>query len=181
MVQKGITRASAIIENVLTFARPSEDSDFVPLDILAVMDETVRLVAYEARTQKIEMVADLPNERIAVNGNKGLLQQVLMNFFLNAIKAMPKGGQLRTSVARSGSEVLIRVADTGCGIPQEALAKVFDPFYTMLPMGADTGLGLSLCYSIVKEHFGSIEVESTAGVGTTLTVRLPVVTGEAPI
>ena len=180
-IQNGITRASAIIENVLTFARPSEDSDFVPLDILAVMDETVRLVAYEARTQKIELVPDLPNERIAVNGNKGHLQQVFINLFLNAIKAMPKGGKLRTSVARSGSEVLIRVADTGCGIPEKALDKVFDPFYTTLPMGVDTGLGLSLCYSIVKEHFGSIEVESTEGVGTTLTVRLPVVTGEAPI
>ena len=180
-VQNGITRASAIIENVLTFARPSEEADFVPLDIVAVLDEMFRLVAYEARTQKIELVPDLPNERIIVNGNKGLLQQVFINLFLNAIKSMTKGGKLRTSAARSGSEVLIRVADTGCGIPQEALAKVFDPFYTMLPMGADTGLGLSLCYSIVKEHLGSIEVESTVGVGTTMTVRLPVVTGEAPI
>lgn len=180
-IQNGITRASVIIENVLTFARPSAEADFVPLDILAVLDETIRLVADEARTQKIELVPDLPNERIVVNGNMVLLQQVFINLFYNAIKAMPKGGTLRTSVARSGGEVLIRVADTGCGIPKEALAKVFDPFYTALPMGADTGLGLSLCYSIVKEHIGSIEAESTAGVGTTLTVRLPVVTGEAPI
>lgn len=181
MVQKGITRASAIIENVLTFARPSDNAEFSPLDILGVLDEMSRLVAYEARTQKIEMMTDLPSERIAVNGNKGLLQQVFMNLFLNAIKAMPKGGKLRTSVLRSGGEVLIRVADTGCGIPQEALAKVFDPFYTMFPMGTDTGLGLSLCYSIVKEHMGTIEVESTTGVGTILMVRLPLVTGEASI
>src|SRR3990172_3755489 len=92
---------------------------------------------------------------------------------------MPTGGKLRASAERSGGELLIRVADTGCGIPQEALAKVFDPFYTTLPMGADTGLGLSLCYSIVREHAGTIEVESTAGVGTILMVRLPVVPDEA--
>ena len=181
MVQKGIARASAIIENVLTFARPSDDAEFSPLDILGVLDEMFRLVAYQARIQRIEPVADLPDERILVNGNRGLLQQVFINLFLNAIKAMPTGGKLRASAERSGGELLIRVADTGCGIPQEALAKVFDPFYTTLPMGADTGLGLSLCYSIVREHAGTIEVESTAGVGTILMVRLPVVPDEAPI
>lgn len=170
MIQNGITRASAIIGNVLTFARTSDSADFVPLDIVGVLDEMVRLAAYEAKNKIIELMADLPKERIVVNGNKGFLQQVFMNLFLNAIKAMPKGGTLRTSVARSGGEVLIHVADTGCG-----------PFYTTLPMGADTGLGLSLCYSIVKEHLGSIEMESTDGVGTTMTVRLPVITGEAPI
>ncbi|MBI5419307.1 MAG: PAS domain S-box protein [Deltaproteobacteria bacterium] len=180
-IQNGITRASAIIENVLTFARPSEEANFAPLDILAVLDEMFRSVANEVRIQKIELVPDLSNERIVVNGIKGLLQLVFMNLFLNAIKAMPKGGQLRTSVARSGSEVLIRVADTGCGIPKGALDKVFDPFYTTSTMGAGTGLGLSLCYSIVKEHHGSIEVESTEGAGTVFTVRLPVIVAEEPV
>lgn len=181
MVLKGVSRASTIIENVLTFARPSDDAEFASLDILGVLDEMFRLVAYEAKTKKIELVADLPDERILVNGNRGLLQQVFINLFLNAVKAMPMGGTLRASAERAGEELFIRVADTGCGISQEAVTKVFDPFYTMMPMGTDTGLGLSLCYSIVKEHLGSIEMESVEGVGSTLTVRLPVVPDEAPV
>ena len=181
MVQKGVSRASAIIENVMSFARPSDDAEFSRVDILEVLDEMFRLVAYGAKSQKVEMAADLPNERALVNGNRGLLQQVFINLFLNAIKAMPMGGKLRVSAERGGCEVCIRVADTGCGISQEALTKVFDPFFTTVPMGTDTGLGLSLCYSIVKEHLGSIEMESAEGVGSTLTVRLPVVPDEAPV
>jgi C4-dicarboxylate-specific signal transduction histidine kinase len=92
---------------------------------------------------------------------------------LNAINAMPDGGMLSISAEVSEGEVLIRVSDTGHGIPDSSIDKIFDPFYTTSSVGKGTGLGLSICYSIVKEHCGSIEVDSVEGRGSIFTIKLP--------
>jgi signal transduction histidine kinase len=109
-----------------------------------------------------------------INGNASLLQQVLINLFLNGIKAMPDGGTLTISIETADREVLVRITDTGQGISENDIDKIFDPFYTTSPVGQGTGLGLSICYSIVKQHNGSIDVESLNGKGSTFTVGLPV-------
>jgi signal transduction histidine kinase len=88
---------------------------------------------------------------------------------------MPDGGELTVGVVRTDEgNALISVADTGCGIPAERLDKIFDPFYTTRAVGEGTGLGLSLAYSIARQHSGNIEVDSAEGKGATFTVRLPV-------
>jgi len=92
---------------------------------------------------------------------------------LTAVNAMPGGGLLRIGVERANHEGQVRIRDTGHGIAAGELDKVFDPFYTTRPVGQGIGLGLSICYSIVKQHFGAIEVESAEGQGSTFTVRLP--------
>jgi signal transduction histidine kinase len=102
-----------------------------------------------------------------------MLQQLLMNLILNAFNAMPDGGTLDVVLDREGDFALIKVGDTGRGIPPDDLNKLFVPFYTTNPVGKGTGLGLSLCYSIVKQHFGAIEVESHEGKGTTFTLKFP--------
>jgi signal transduction histidine kinase len=89
------------------------------------------------------------------------------------MNAMPNGGTIDVFAERIGGELLVRVADTGGGISPEDLGKIFDPFYTKAPPGKGIGLGLSICYSIVDQHKGSISVDSQSGKESTFTVRLP--------
>lgn len=172
-VQAGIRRAAGIIENLLRFARPGARTDVEPMDLASVVRDAVTLVANQARVQQIDMVVELPPDPVRVSGLPSMLQQVFMNLLLNAENAMPGGGLLRVAVERVGSEGRVRISDTGHGIPAGEIDKVFDPFYTTRPVGQGTGLGLSISYSIVKQHFGAIEVESVEGQGSTFTVRLP--------
>jgi PAS domain S-box-containing protein len=172
-IHTGIRRASSIIENLLRFARPAEPRDIEPVDLIAVIKDALMLVADEARFQQVNVVLRIPESPTMALGNACLLQQMVMNLIVNSCKAMPKGGVLEILLEQNGDEALLRIRDTGCGIPENQLDNVFDPFYTTNPVGEGTGLGLSLCYSIVKEHFGAIEVQSAEGEGTTFAVRLP--------
>lgn len=174
-IHVGIQRASTIIENLLRFARPSAKADMGEIGLNALLEETAELIANQARIQKIELATRLPEKPVRVRGMASLLQQVLMNLFLNALDAMPDGGTLSLTVEETPSEVLIRIADTGRGIAKGEMDKIFDPFYTKSPAGKGTGLGLSICYSIIKQHLGSISVESAEGEGSAFTVSLPVV------
>jgi signal transduction histidine kinase len=171
-MQQGMQRASDIIEHLLKFTRPSERGGPVKLDLLAVLRETLGLVADQAKIQNIELSAPLPETPAFVQGDTHLLQQVFMNLFLNAIHAMPTGGQLRVVVQTAPHELSVQVADTGHGIAPADLPNIFDPFYSKSGGRKGTGLGLPLCYAIVKQHAGAIDVESTPGKGSTFTVRL---------
>jgi PAS domain S-box-containing protein len=173
-IHAGIQRASLIIENLLRFARPSITTAMGKVDLVGVLRQTLSLVANQARIQKIEIKTDIPPRPIWIRGMEGLLPQAFLNLFLNAIKAMPEGGVLTVAVDYNAEEVSARIADTGQGIPQEHLDKIFDPFYTTAPVGQGTGLGLSICYSIIKQHFGTIEVDSVETRGSSFTVRLPI-------
>ncbi|MEW5914231.1 MAG: ATP-binding protein [Thermodesulfobacteriota bacterium] len=173
-IYRGIRKASEIIENLLRFARPQEKAAVELVDLVATIKETLSLVANQARLQKVTTVTDFPQEQILVSGVGSLLQQVFMNLFLNAINAMPTGGVMEVLVESLGKrEVRVGVTDTGKGISPNEIDKIFDPFYTTSPVGQGTGLGLSISYSIIKQHFGSIEVESTPGQGSSFWVRLP--------
>jgi len=169
----GIQRASNIIENLLRFARPAVTSMFEPVNLPALVLESWALIDNQAKIQKIESKLQFDKRPIMINGNASLLQQVFINLFLNAIQAMPDGGILTISINQAKQDLLISIADTGHGISQENINKIFDPFYTTAPVGKGTGLGLSICYSIVKQHLGIIEVDSVVGMGSTFTVRLP--------
>ncbi len=97
-----------------------------------------------------------------------------MNLLLNAIKAMPDGGGLGIALGQTDGEAWVSISDTGHGIAPGDLENIFDPFYTTAPVGQGSGLGLSICYSIIKQHFGTITVDSEEGKGSTFTVRLPI-------
>jgi PAS domain S-box-containing protein len=174
-IHAGIQRASIIIENLLRFARPSAKTEAAVVNLGQLLEETLTLVANQAKIQKVEVFVEFPEEPAVINGIASLLQQVFMNLFLNAINAMPDGGRLHVWMYRKGSRVLVGVDDTGGGISEADINNIFDPFYTTSPVGRGTGLGLSLCYSIVKHHFGSIEVTSSKDKGSTFTVILPAI------
>jgi two-component system NtrC family sensor kinase len=108
-----------------------------------------------------------------LNAIKNQLKQVILNLVVNAVEAMPKGGELtiRTSLSPDGRWVSIAFCDQGRGLSQQARAHLFEPFYTTKRKG--TGLGLSVSYGIIEQHGGSIEVESNEGKGSCFTVRLP--------
>ena len=108
-----------------------------------------------------------------VLGDEGQLQQAVVALATNAIDAMPEGGTLTLRAAPSGPNVMIEITDTGVGISPENLTKIFDPFFTTKDVGRGTGLGLAVCYGIVSEHGGRLDVRSTVGVGTTFTISLP--------
>jgi PAS domain S-box-containing protein len=174
-IQTGIKRASIIIENLLRFARPSEKGEIAQVDFIPLLKETLNLVKNQAKIQKIEMTSYFPKKTVLINGNGSLLQQVFMNLFLNAINAMPDGGKLNISTNIMTNEIVVSIADTGHGISKPEIDKIFDPFYTTSPVGKGIGLGLSICYSIVKQHLGNIEAESIEGKGSTFAVKLPVI------
>jgi signal transduction histidine kinase len=172
-VYSGIRKAGAIIENLLRFAHPTTNTNKTPVDLASVLKGALSIVTNQAKVQNIEVHTHLPSQPCLILGVAGLLEQVFMNLFLNAMYAMPNGGTLEVSAESLGGDLLVRVTDTGTGIPPEDLDKIFDPFYTKAPPGKGTGLGLSICYSIVDQHKGSISVESQSGKGSTFTVKLP--------
>ncbi|MFA4904625.1 MAG: ATP-binding protein [Desulfobaccales bacterium] len=172
-IHKGIQRTSVIIENLLKYSHPSTTTRTTLVNLVSLIKETLTLVTYHAKIHKIEMTSSFPKEPIMVQGVAILLQQVFMNLFLNAINAMPTGGRLGIDVKTDPPEVRVQVTDTGCGISTMEIGKIFDPFYTTSIVGQGTGLGLSLCYSIVKQHRGTIGAESVEGRGSVFTVKLP--------
>jgi signal transduction histidine kinase len=109
------------------------------------------------------------------------LQQVLLNLFLNAKDAMPRGGWLTIATRLEGDRAVVEVADTGSGIPSEHIARIYDPFFTTKAIGQGTGLGLSITYGIVREHDGAIACDSTVGQGTRFTVTLPAAAQHRPM
>ena len=102
------------------------------------------------------------------------MTQVFNNLFINADQAMPKGGTLTVRTAREGNKVLITTQDTGIGIPEEIRDKIFEAFFTTKQKVKGVGLGLSVCYGIIKDHSGEIKVESEEGRGTTFVISLPI-------
>ncbi len=171
-IQQGIQRAFAIIDRLLKFMRPSERGSLVKLDLLAVLKDTLALIADQARIQNVSVQSQLPDAPAFVQGDAQLLQQVFMNLFLNALHAMPSGGSLTISAQTTPRQVIVRVSDTGPGIPAANLSTLFDPLRSKSGSATGTGLGLPLCHAILKLHAGAIEAESTPGKGATFTVRL---------
>jgi two-component system NtrC family sensor kinase len=167
-------RASNIVGNLLNFSRAGNATDYIDIDINKLLNDTLQLLEPQLRKSNVEIIKDYDEVPPMVVGNGGKLQQVFTNLILNARDAMYGGGTitLSTSTAPSG-DVVVEVADTGEGIPQENLSKVFDPFFTTKGVGNGTGLGLAVTYGIVQEHSGTIEVKSADGLGATFTLTFP--------
>jgi len=171
-IEQQAFRAAGIASSLLNFSR-QRDGDYQPLDIAEMMSETLELFQSHLRGRRIELVREVEGSLDRVNGNRGRLQQVLMNLLLNAVDAMPDGGTLTVAAHSEPGRVQFAVKDTGCGIPPEHLDRIYDPFFTTKPRGQGTGLGLSVSYGIVKEHSGTLLAESSPGEGSRFVVSLP--------
>lgn len=164
-------RISDIVKALLTFSR--RDSALGPIDIHRLMNDTIGLVERDLALSRISVVRNFAPGAPYTVGNPAKLKQALMNIVLNAKDAMPGGGTITLSTAVDHGEVRISCADTGRGIPEESIPRVFDAFFTTKDRGLGAGLGLYICNSIVDEHGGHIAVESAVGVGTTISIALP--------
>ncbi len=164
-------RIDDILSALLSFSRPSEIKKEKG-NILEILEESLDMISFQTRKQKIKIFCDFPSSPIFLYGDKDQLKQLFLNIFLNSLQAMKDGGELKVEVSSAADQkVMIVVSDTGEGIPEENLDKIFDPFFTTKKGG--TGLGLSICYGIVSSHQGEIEVKSTFNLGTTALVKFP--------
>ncbi len=167
-----LERISRIVRSLGDFARVSTGHK-ISSDIREIFNRTAELVKYDKRFRGVRYQAEFDAiPPLLVNPDQ--MEQVFLNLLLNALDAMPEGGDLRVTMRRQGAEVVIQVQDSGRGMDPEVLERVFDPFFTTKPLGKGTGLGLSICYGTVRDHGGTITIRSTKGVGTTFTVRLPI-------
>lgn len=176
LVLKEARRARSVVRNLLEFSRPGENVR-LRTDMNALIGEVLTLVQHLIRTTGVELRLQLWEEVPWVRVDPNQIKQVLLNLVHNALQAMPHGGVLTVQTGRERRDakrwLTVRVQDTGVGIPKEDLTRIFEPFFTTRPVGAGTGLGLSVSYGIIKEHGGYIEVESTLDEGSIFTVWLP--------
>jgi signal transduction histidine kinase len=166
-------RLNRITDALLRFGR-RRAPDPHPVDLAAVVNDTLLLARYELSRDGIRVTMSLAPDLPRVAGDATALQQVFMNLLLNARDAMPQGGTLRIDAAAASNQpgaIRLSVADTGCGMPADVLAKLAQPFFTTKSHG--TGLGLSVSYTIIREHGGTVEVASEPARGTTFTITLP--------
>jgi signal transduction histidine kinase len=167
-------RLSRFTKGLLSFSR-KEDGTVAEADVNQMLREVMTFLKYEAQKRSVavveEMNYDLPT--VAVDSNR--LKQILINLFMNALQAMENGGALLLKTTKADDRsVEVEIADNGCGIPLDKLARIFDPFYTTKEPGEGTGLGLYITKSLVEQLGGQISVRSMVGEGTSFIVRFPI-------
>jgi two-component system NtrC family sensor kinase len=167
-----LTRSSKLIRNLLDFARQSTPTLRL-VDINQTIEQAFGVVGHQADLQNIKVIREMSPDIPEVMADFDQLQQVFTNLIMNAIQAMPEGGELilRTSIGNN-SQLKIEVEDTGCGISQANMRKLYTPFFTTKEKGKGVGLGLAVAYGIIQRHHGRIEVHSKEGKGTTFTIYM---------
>jgi hypothetical protein len=184
-LEKEVMRIDTIIRELLSFSRPSSVS-LQPIQANAVIQEATTIISHQKGFQRIKLRLNLDNSLPTIMADEGLLQQVFINLLINAMDAMPEGGDLSVSseyrsegnygpldYTLPAEGITIVVKDSGVGIDQKHLNKIFDPFYTTKSPGKGTGLGLSVCHRIIESLGGVITVQSIPGKGTTFAIMLP--------
>ena len=172
-INEQASRLEKLVSNLLQFASLSPPQ-FSFLDLHEIVDKTVDLFSYEIQKQKITMEKEFPPNLPPIYADPKQIQQGLMNIVLNSLQAMPKGGILRFKTFFQSEEEMVHltIGDTGVGISQELISKIFKPFYTTKAKGA--GLGLAIVEKIIQEHRGKVSVSSQVGMGTTVEITLPI-------
>ena len=192
-IQSAAKHAAEFTRNLLSFSR-KQMMTLQPVVVNDVITDTLKLLL-KMLSKNIHFSLDLSSEMLTVMADSGQLSQVLINLAINARDAMPDGGQVKIktwlasldeeTAKKYGLEVpgdyaVISVSDTGKGMDEKTLDRIFEPFFTTKEVGKGTGLGLSVVYGIIKQHKGSILVESKPGEGTVFTIYLPMVKAEIP-
>lgn len=177
VIERAARNGAQTVRRIMGFARHREGEDFAPLDVNRLVEDAILLTEPRWR----DPVSDRPpidvkfrrGRPMTVMGSAAELSEVLTNLIFNAVDAMPAGGRLLLETRREGDNAVIRVQDTGVGIPPELMNRLFTPFFTTKGSG-NAGMGLSVAREIVARHGGTIRVESTVGKGSTFSVHLPI-------
>jgi len=174
MIINETTRCKNIVADLLNFARQQEVLT-QETDVHALLEQVIEEVRHQPNFEGVRIVRQFDPNLPTIQADAAQLQQVFINLLNNGAEAMEEGGSITLTTRLINNHwVEIQVSDTGCGIPEENLGKLFTPFFTTKPPGKGTGLGLSIVYGIVKMHHGQITVQSQVGQGTIFTVTLPV-------
>lgn len=187
IIETSARKAGQMISKLLSFSRKSK-METVPVSLNNVIRDTVDLLERMLSKKNIEIKFEAYPDLPLIDGDSSQMEQVIMNLVINASDVMPTGGSITIATSAAdlqnnvafvhpllapGKYVVLKISDTGTGIPAEISSKIFDPFFTTKETGKGTGLGLSMVYGIVKEHKGVINVDSQLGKGTTFEIYLP--------
>lgn len=171
LVKEGMERIESTVSKLLWMSRKSDHRP-TEVGVRDAAEKTRSLMSYRLGKRELAFANEVPGDlRLTVDPHD--FQQVLLNLYINAIDAMAPEGILTVTGSRSDGSVIVEIADTGCGIAQENVGRIFDPFYTTKPPGEGTGLGLWLTYEIVRNYDGEISVHSKPGEGTRFSIRFP--------
>ena len=171
VVNEEVDRLNRIVVDFLFAVRPV-DVEPEPSDLNQIIRDLLDFLRFELKELNVATEAHLADELPELDLDQKFVKQALMNLVKNALAAMPNGGTLSFSTERRGDEVLLRIMDTGEGISEENLGKIFEPYFTTKDFGS--GIGLTLVYKVVKEHKGEISVVSQPGEGTTFSILFPI-------
>jgi two-component system NtrC family sensor kinase len=168
-----IQRLSEMLRNMLSFSKPEEEKRR-PVKIDDLIEGILLVMEKQMRESNIQVETSFDPDIPEIMASTNQMRQVMLNLFKNAKEAMPKGGTLFVRTSKEDNRILIHIRDTGIGIPEEIRGKIFEAFFTTKQKVKGVGLGLSVCYGIIKDHGGDIKVESQEGKGTTFAVSLPI-------
>jgi len=174
IVEAEAAHCGDIVRNLLVFGR-SSGGPFAEEDVRAILERCRLLVRHQAEMLGITLMLDAPEDVARLVCDSGQVQQMALALVMNALEATPAGGSVTLALREAPREdgLVIEVRDTGCGIPEPNLPRIYEPFFTTKAVGKGVGLGLSVAYGIIQRHGGTIDVHSKDGAGTTFTVRLP--------
>jgi two-component system NtrC family sensor kinase len=172
-IEMAVNHCSRIIRSLLDFSRQTEPS-LQPVMINDIIDDVMSLVGHQAEMNHVAIDRNEDSSLPPIMADAVQLKQVFVNLIVNAIQAMPEGGQLNITSTSDNNSVSISFRDTGSGIDSENMDKLFTPFFTTKQEVSGVGLGLAVSYGIIERHNGRIEVQSKVGDGSTFTVHLPI-------
>jgi two-component system, NtrC family, sensor histidine kinase AtoS len=178
-IEKELARIVEIVGSLLSFSQ-SQDITRETVQLPVLLDEILLLLNHNLSEKRIKLQSSLSNISVEVAGEENRLKQLFMNLILNSIDAVLSGGKIELSVSASTDHAEVLIKDNGYGIPDDIREKIFDPFFSTKINKKNTGLGLSICMQIVKEHNGYISFESIPGKQTTFAVSLPLVADSGP-
>jgi PAS domain S-box-containing protein len=165
-------RLTDLLRKMLSFSKPDEEEK-QPVDVNVILDEILLLVGKQLQENSVKISMSFEKNLPEVYASRNQLRQVFLNMVSNARDAMPEGGTLTIRTTANRHDIRIEVGDTGTGIREEHMGKIFDAFFTTKEGTKGVGLGLSVCYGFIKEHGGDIKVSSRRGEGTVFTIILP--------
>lgn len=175
LIRSEAFRCKTITMGLLDFSR-TRASEHITVNLGDVINSAARLLSHQKRNAEVDVRIEVPDALAPIAGDAGQLQQAIIALATNALDAMPERGTLTIAARNEPESVVVDVIDTGGGIPTENLPKIFEPFFTTKEVGRGTGLGLAVCYGILTEHGGTLDVQSSVGYGTTFTITLPATT-----
>jgi signal transduction histidine kinase/CheY-like chemotaxis protein len=172
IINESVKKGSNFIDSLLKFSRQDIEKEMLPLNLKDVLDETYKIIS-NTFDHRIKIITKI-EESLPIKGDHFSLNQVFMNLCNNARDSISGGGELKIGAKKDTNKVIVTISDNGCGMHEETLKNIFDPFYTTKDIGEGTGLGLSITHGIIEEHNGTISVSSQPDKGTTFTISFPI-------